>query len=106
MAADGSTETQMRYATALATWGEAGGYEAEVLWDVCTVEALGMTFEGARQRPVTTLSGGEQKRLTLEALLRGPDPILLLDEPDNFRSEERRVGTERRCRWTERTTAE
>lgn len=84
MAADGSTETQMRYATALATWGEAGGYEAEVLWDVCTVEALGMTFEGARQRPVTTLSGGEQKRLTLEALLRGPDPILLLDEPDNF----------------------
>src|SRR5699024_2346380 len=63
MAADGSTETQMRYATALATWGEAGAYEAEVLWDVCTVEALGMTFEGARQRPVTTLSGGEQKRL-------------------------------------------
>src|SRR5690625_4766161 len=80
MAADGSTETQMRYATALATWGEAGGYEAEVLWDVCTVEAPGMTFEGARQRPVTTLSGGEQKRLTLEALLRGPDPILRSEE--------------------------
>jgi ATPase subunit of ABC transporter with duplicated ATPase domains len=31
-----------------------------------------------------TLSGGEQKRLALEALLRGPDQVLLLDEPDNY----------------------
>src|SRR5690625_6954415 len=76
MAADGSTETQMGYATALATWGEASGYEAEVLWDVCTVGALGMTFEGARQSPVTILLGVEQKRLTLEALLCRPDPYL------------------------------
>ncbi len=28
--------------------------------------------------------GGEQKRLVLEALLRGPDEVLLLDEPDNY----------------------
>jgi ATPase subunit of ABC transporter with duplicated ATPase domains len=33
---------------------------------------------------VTTLSGGEQKRLVLEALLRGPEDVLLLDEPDNY----------------------
>ena len=31
-----------------------------------------------------TLSGGEQKRLALEALLSGPDQVLLLDEPDNY----------------------
>ena len=30
------------------------------------------------------LSGGEQKRMALEALLRGPDEVLLLDEADNF----------------------
>lgn len=30
------------------------------------------------------MSGGEQKRLALEALLRGPDEVLLLDEPDNY----------------------
>ena len=30
------------------------------------------------------MSGGEQKRLALEVLLRGPDQVLLLDEPDNF----------------------
>ena len=42
----------------------------------------------ARSRSATaasrTLSGGEQKRLVLEALLRGPDEVLLLDEPDNY----------------------
>lgn len=84
MERDSSTQTQMDYAQALAAWGDAGGYEAEVLWDVCTMAALGATFEGSRERPLTTLSGGEQKRLALEALLRGPDDILLLDEPDNF----------------------
>ena len=35
-------------------------------------------------RPLTTLSGGEQKRLALEVLLRSDADVLLLDEPDNF----------------------
>ncbi|MFD5342508.1 ATP-binding cassette domain-containing protein [Streptomyces anulatus] len=78
------TKAQMAYAAALADWGDAGGYEAEVLWDVCTTEALGVPFERCKQRAVDSLSGGEQKRLVLEALLRGPDQVLLLDEPDNY----------------------
>ena len=41
-------------------------------------------FERAQWREVRTLSGGEQKRLVLEALLRGPEEVLLLDEPDNY----------------------
>ncbi|RKT53506.1 ABC-F family ATP-binding cassette domain-containing protein [Saccharothrix australiensis] len=76
--------TQLRYADALAAWGEAGGYDAEVLWDTVTVAALGVPFDRARFREVRTLSGGEQKRLVLEALLRGPEQVLLLDEPDNY----------------------
>jgi len=75
---------QLAYAQALADWAEAQGYEAETLWDVCTVAALGVPYEQARWREVRTLSGGEQKRLVLEALLRGPDEVLLLDEPDNY----------------------
>ncbi len=76
--------TQMRYAGALAEWADAGGYELEVVWDVCTTAALGVPFDRAKYRELTTLSGGEKKRLVLELLLRGPDQVLLLDEPDNF----------------------
>ena len=43
-----------------------------------------MPYEKAMHRKLHTLSGGEQKRLALEALLRGPDEVLLLDEPDNY----------------------
>jgi ATPase subunit of ABC transporter with duplicated ATPase domains len=76
--------TNLRYAQALADWGDAGGYEAEVLWDTCVIAALGLPLDACRYREVRTLSGGEQKRLVLEALLRGPDAVLLLDEPDNY----------------------
>ena len=76
--------TQMRYAHAISDYAEAGGYDAEVLFDVVTTAAMGQPYEAIRWRPVSTLSGGEQKRLVLELLLRGPDAILLLDEPDNY----------------------
>ncbi len=76
--------TQMRYAHAIAEYTEAGGYDAEVLFDVVTTSAMGQPFESIRWRPVSTLSGGEQKKLVLELLLRGPSSILLLDEPDNY----------------------
>jgi ATPase subunit of ABC transporter with duplicated ATPase domains len=75
---------QMAYAQAIVDWGDAGGYEHESMWDVCTMAAMGVPFQRAQYRPVTTLSGGEQKRLVLEALLRGPEQVLLLDEPDNY----------------------
>jgi ATPase subunit of ABC transporter with duplicated ATPase domains len=75
---------QLRYAAALAEWGEAGGYDAEVHWDTCCIAALGVPYDQCRWRDVSTLSGGEQKRLVLESLLRGPDGVLLLDEPDNY----------------------
>jgi ATPase subunit of ABC transporter with duplicated ATPase domains len=76
--------TQMRYAGALAEWADAGGYDVEVTWDVCCTSALGVSYDRAKYRALTTLSGGEQKRLVLEFLLRGPEEVLLLDEPDNF----------------------
>jgi len=74
----------LRYAHALTAWGDAGGYDAEVLWDTATVATLDQPLDVAGPRPVGQLSGGEQKRLALEALLRGEDAVLLLDEPDNY----------------------
>ena len=74
----------VRYATALTEWGDAGGYDAEVFWDACCTKAVGEPFADLERRPLRTFSGGEQKRLALEALLRSDYDILLLDEPDNF----------------------
>ncbi len=74
---------QLRYAQALADWADVGGYEAEAGWDRVTDAVLSTPFERAQYRGLRTLSGGERKRLVLEALLRGPEEVLLLDEPDN-----------------------
>ncbi|MGK4581288.1 ABC-F family ATP-binding cassette domain-containing protein [Kitasatospora sp. HPMI-4] len=84
MMAQDDEKTQMAYAQALSDWADVGGYDYETDWDVCTMAALGMPFDKAQWRGLNTLSGGEQKRLVLEALLRGPEEVLLLDEPDNY----------------------
>ena len=81
---DDTEPIQLAYAQALADYADAGGYLAEVTFDTCCVAALGVGFERVKWRELSTLSGGEQKRLALEALLRGPDEVLLLDEPDNY----------------------
>jgi ATPase subunit of ABC transporter with duplicated ATPase domains len=84
MMAQDDEKSQMAYAQALSDWADADGYDYETVWDVCTMAALGMPFDRAQFRGLNTLSGGEQKRLVLEALLRGPEEVLLLDEPDNY----------------------
>ncbi|MFI2237231.1 ABC-F family ATP-binding cassette domain-containing protein [Streptomyces chrestomyceticus] len=94
---------QMRYAQALSDWAEARGYEAETVWDMCTMAALGVPYEKAQWRQVRTLSGGEQKRLVLESLLRGTDEVLLLDEPDNYLDVPGKRWLEERLRETKKT---
>ena len=96
-------KTQMRYAQAIADWGDAHGYDAEVVWDACTMESLGVPYERAQYREVRTLSGGEQKRLVLEALLRGLDEVLLLDEPDNYLDVPGKQWLERQLADTQKT---
>jgi sulfate-transporting ATPase len=83
-ALDETERTQLAYANALAHWGEAGGYDAEVLFDTVAVAILDKPWDEVKHRPVRTLSGGQQKRFALDLLLRGDDEVLLLDEPDNF----------------------
>lgn len=94
---------QMSYAQALSDWAEARGYEAETVWDMCTVAALGVPYDKAQWRLLRTLSGGEQKRLALEALLRGPDEVLLLDEPDNYLDVPGKRWLEERLKETRKT---
>ncbi|GAU67541.1 putative ABC transporter ATP-binding protein [Streptomyces sp. NBRC 110611] len=104
MSAEGDDEpAQMAYAQALSDWAEARGYEAETVWDMCTMAALGMPYEKAQWRQVRTLSGGEQKRLVLESLLRGTDEVLLLDEPDNYLDVPGKRWLEEQLRQTRKT---
>jgi ATPase subunit of ABC transporter with duplicated ATPase domains len=95
--------TQLAYAHALAEYADAGGYDVEVVWDVCTVKALGVAYDRAKYRELRTLSGGEQKRLVLEYLLAGPEEVLLLDEPDNFLDVPGKIWLERRIAESEKT---
>ena len=50
-----------------------------------------------------TLSGGEQKRLVLESLLRGKDEVLLLDEPDNYLDVPGKIWLEQQLAATSKT---
>lgn len=95
--------TQMAYAHAITDFADAGGYDAEVLWDVVTVAAIGEPFDRVRWRSVGTLSGGEQKRIVLEYLLRGNDEVLLLDEPDNYLDVPGKLWLEEQLRTTPKT---
>ena len=46
---------QMNYAQAIVDWGDAGGYDFEVIWDLCCTEALGKSFDSVAERLVNTL---------------------------------------------------
>ena len=96
-------KTQMRYADALHEYADAGGYEVEVTWDVCTIKGLSLPYDRAKYRELRTLSGGEQKRLVLEYLLAGPDEVLLLDEPDNYLDVSGKIWLEEKIRSSDKT---
>jgi ATPase subunit of ABC transporter with duplicated ATPase domains len=67
------------------------------------VAALGISYDNCKWREVATLSGGEQKRLVLESLLRGRDEVLLLDEPDNYLDVPGKVWLEQQLAATSKT---
>ena len=84
MAADPTESAGAAYAEAVHQWGELGGYDLEISWNAASVAAVRAPIAEAGARPAATLSGGELKRLLLEALFRSDADVLLLDEPDNF----------------------
>ncbi|MGW5264671.1 ABC-F family ATP-binding cassette domain-containing protein [Microbispora sp. NPDC004025] len=103
LAGDENETAQLAYAQAISDYADAGGYDMEVVWDTCATSAIGLPYEVVRRRPVSSLSGGEQKRVVLEALLRGPDQVLLLDEPDNYLDVPAKQWLEGRLRATSKT---
>jgi ATPase subunit of ABC transporter with duplicated ATPase domains len=51
---DDREQTQLSYAQALADYADAGGYAAEVLFDACCTEALGVSYDRAKWREIST----------------------------------------------------
>ncbi len=94
---------QLRYAGLIADWADVHGYDLELEWDLVCMAAMGRPFDEVKWRSVSTLSGGEQKRLVLEALLRGRAEVLLLDEPDNYLDVPGKRWLEQRLRDTGKT---
>ncbi|WP_058235489.1 ABC-F family ATP-binding cassette domain-containing protein [Devriesea agamarum] len=98
-----SDALQIKYAALLSDFSDAGGYELEVLWDKCSTAALSLGYDRTKHRLLSTLSGGEQKRLVLEYLFTCPEPVLLLDEPDNFLDVPGKIWLENQIKASEKT---
>ena len=63
-----AADEPMRYATALAEWGDAGGYDAEVFWDACCTQGDRRAVRRARTPAVAHV----QRRRAEAAGARGP----------------------------------
>jgi ATPase subunit of ABC transporter with duplicated ATPase domains len=100
--AAGDDAAGVELGTAIGEWSELGGYELEAQWDRSTRKVVRSAFSEIADRPANTLSGGERKRLVLDALFASDAEVLLLDEPDNFldipakRALERQIATSRK----------
>jgi ATPase subunit of ABC transporter with duplicated ATPase domains len=82
--ADGDAEAGMAVGEAVGEWSELQGYALEGRWDASTRRILDAGLDEVMDRPVTTLSGGERKRLALDVLFASEAAVLLIDEPDNY----------------------
>ncbi|MCX6405010.1 MAG: ATP-binding cassette domain-containing protein, partial [Actinobacteria bacterium] len=80
MNSDSTEKNQMAYAQAISDWADVGGYDLEVLWDVCTMKSLHLPFEQAQHRDV-----------------------LLLDEPDNYLDVPSKQWLEQELKATKKT---
>ena len=73
------------------------------MWDVVTTNAIGKSYESVKNRKVASFSGGEQKRIVLEYLLRDKSEVLILDEPDNYLDVPGKIWLEKQLQETTKT---
>jgi ATPase subunit of ABC transporter with duplicated ATPase domains len=101
--AAGDASSGLELGAAVADWSALGGYELEGRWDASCRRIVRASFDEIADRPVTSLSGGERKRLLLDVLFASEAAVLLLDEPDNFLDLPGKLELERRIRASKKT---
>lgn len=79
--ADSTDAELLAYGDLLTAYEDRGGYEADARVDAA-LHGLGLAHVG-RDRPLGSLSGGEQSRVALACVLASAPELLLLDEPTN-----------------------
>ena len=103
--AGGDDDAGIDLATAIGDWSALGGYELEGQWDAACRRIVRSSFAELSERPATTLSGGERKRLVLDLLFASDADVLLLDEPDNFLDIPAKRALERQIAASKKTVA-
>ena len=94
----------MPYAQALSEYADAGGYDLEVTWDVCTVGGAGRCLRpGEVPRAAAPCPAASRSGWCWSSCSRGPDEVLLLDEPDNFLDVPGKIWLEQRIRESDKT---
>ena len=83
--ADGDESAMAEYGDLMAIFEVRGGYDADARVERA-LHGLGLESVG-RDRTVGSLSGGQQSRLRLAAVLAAAPEVLLLDEPTNHLDE-------------------
>jgi ATPase subunit of ABC transporter with duplicated ATPase domains len=82
--AAGDLDAGVDVGIAIGEWSEVGGYQIEASWDASIRRALDLSLDAIQDRLVGELSGGELKRLAIDAVFASPAETVLLDEPDNY----------------------
>jgi ATPase subunit of ABC transporter with duplicated ATPase domains len=101
--AGGDPAAGLELGAVIADWSALGGYELEGQWDASCRRIVRAAFDEVADRPASTLSGGERKRLVLDVLFASDADVLLLDEPDNFLDVPGKLELERRIRSSKKT---
>ena len=99
----GDASSGLELGAAIADWSALGGYELEGQWDASCRRIVRVPFGEIADRPASTLSGGERKRLVLDVLFASDADVLLLDEPDNFLDVPGKLELEPRIRSSRKT---
>ncbi|MDX3108237.1 ATP-binding cassette domain-containing protein [Nonomuraea angiospora] len=89
-------DVMAEYGELLTAYELRGGYEADARVDKA-FHGLGLSHVG-RDRPLSSLSGGERARLGLACVLAAAPRVLLLDEPTNHLDESALTWLEARLR--------